>query len=135
MITGTDFATVTDPSAREVIIAPSFRRASVILRGLASPLRITEARLNDGAIITSLADGSVTVAKSVPVITWATPAAVTYGTALSATQLNATASVSGNFSYSPALATVLGAGEHTLTATFTPADAVNYAGTTAVVPA
>jgi hypothetical protein len=101
--------------------------------GQASPLRITEARLNDGAIITSLADGSVTVAKSVPVITWATPAAVTYGTALSATQLNATASVSGNFSYSPALATVLGAGEHTLTATFTPADAVNYAGTTASV--
>ena len=41
-----------------------------------------------------------------PVITWPTPAAITYGTPLSTTQLNATASyngktVPGTFSYSP----------------------------------
>ena len=47
------------------------------------------------------------VAKATPVITWANPAAITYGTALSATQLNATASVPGTFVYSPAAGAVL----------------------------
>jgi hypothetical protein len=38
---------------------------------------------------------TITVLKATPVITWATPADITYGTALGATQLNATASVPG----------------------------------------
>ena len=40
-------------------------------------------------------------------ITWATPADIVYGTALSATQLNATTTptVAGTFVYTPALAT------------------------------
>ena len=38
------------------------------------------------------------------------PAAITYGTALSATQLDATAPVPGTFVYTPAAGTVLGAG-------------------------
>src|SRR5205823_5918498 len=37
-----------------------------------------------------------------PTITWATPADIVYGTALSATQLNATASTAGTFTYTPA---------------------------------
>ena len=36
-----------------------------------------------------------------PVITWANPAPIVYGTPLSATQLNATASVAGTFVYDP----------------------------------
>ena len=40
--------------------------------------------------------------KATPTITWATPADITYGTALSATQLNATASAPGTFAYTPA---------------------------------
>ena len=48
--------------------------------------------------------------KATPAITWATPASITYGTALSATQLNATASVPGTFVYTPASGTVLNAG-------------------------
>ena len=44
-------------------------------------------------------------------ITWPTPAAIIYGTALSATQLNATAERSpGTFVYTPASGTVLNAG-------------------------
>ncbi len=66
-------------------------------------------------------------AKDNPVITWATPAPITYGTALSATQLNATADVAGTFSYTPPIGTVLNAGASvTLTANFVPADGVNY---------
>jgi hypothetical protein len=62
-----------------------------------------------------------------PTITWATPAAVTYGTVLSAAQLDATASVAGTFVYSPASGTVLTTlGTQTLSVTFTPTDTTDY---------
>ena len=60
------------------------------------------------------------VSKVTPVITWVNPVAITYGAALSATQLNATASVPGTFAYSPAVGVVLNAGTQTLNVTFTP---------------
>ena len=69
---------------------------------------------------------NVTVAKATPTLTWATPSAITYGTALSATQLNASGSVAGAIVYSPASGTTPSAGTQTLTATFTPADTANY---------
>jgi outer membrane protein OmpA-like peptidoglycan-associated protein len=55
-------------------------------------------------------------------VTWANPAAILEGTALSATQLNATGSVPGTFSYAPASGTVLPVGKNTLKVTFTPTD-------------
>src|SRR5206468_335056 len=61
-----------------------------------------------------------------PVITWPSPAAITFGTALGATQLDATASVDGTFAYTPAAGTVLASGTQTLSVTFTPADPANY---------
>ncbi|MGC2399498.1 MAG: Ig-like domain-containing protein, partial [Acidobacteriaceae bacterium] len=72
-------------------------------------------------------------ALNVPVITWAAPAAVTYGTALSATQLNATANVAGAFAYTPASGTVLKAGKQSLSVTFTPSDTTTYSSATASV--
>lgn len=60
-----------------------------------------------------------TSTKTSTVITWNTPAEIVYGTALSATQLNATAN--GNTStpiYEPALGTILDAGTHELKVTF-----------------
>jgi probable HAF family extracellular repeat protein len=69
-----------------------------------------------------------------PTITWANPAGIVYGTALGAAQLDATASVPGTFTYSPAAGTVLHAGSNqTLTVTFTPTDATDYAAATATV--
>ena len=81
------------------------------------------------------ASDSVTlvVNKATPTITWANPAAITFGTALSATQLNATASVAGTFVYSPAAGTVPGAGSQTLSVTFTPTDTTDYSTATATV--
>ena len=73
------------------------------------------------------------VNKATPVVAWATPAAITYGTVLGPAQLNATASVDGTFAYSPAGGTALTAGSHTLNATFTPADSANYNNATASV--
>jgi len=61
-----------------------------------------------------------------PVITWATPAAIISGTALSSTQLDATANVAGTFAYSPAAGTVPAVGSATLSAIFTPTDATDY---------
>jgi DNA-binding beta-propeller fold protein YncE len=69
--------------------------------------------------------------KAVPTITWATPSAITYGTPLSASQLDASSTVSGSFTYTPALGTVLAAGTYTLMATFTPADTDDYTTATA----
>lgn len=60
-----------------------------------------------------------------PTITWPAPAAITYGTALSATQLNATANYPGTFSYTPTAGTVLAAGTHSLSVSFTPTDTTN----------
>jgi RHS repeat-associated protein len=74
-----------------------------------------------------------TVSKATPTITWATPAAITYGTALSGTQLNASTSPSGTFVYTPASGTVLGAGSQTLSVTFTPTDTTDYNSATKTV--
>jgi hypothetical protein len=69
---------------------------------------------------------SITVDTATPVISWATPASIVYGTPLGATQLNASANVPGVFTYNPAAATVLPVGTQTLTVTFTPNDTTNY---------
>ena len=56
-----------------------------------------------------------------PTMTWPNPANIVYGTALSATQLGATASVPGTFTYTPGVGTILQAGSgQTLSVGFTP---------------
>ena len=74
-----------------------------------------------------------TVSQATPTITWAAPAAITYGTALGAAQLNATASVAGSFVYTPAAGTVLTAGTQTLSVIFTPTDTTDYTTASATV--
>ena len=75
----------------------------------------------------------ITVNQATPTIAWSTPVAITYGTALSATQLNATSTVAGTFAYTPAAGTVLAAGTHTLSVTLTPTDATDYTTATQTV--
>lgn len=65
---------------------------------------------------------------------------IAYGSPLSTEQLNASASIDGTFSYTPAVGTVLDVGNHTLSVVFTPTDRTNYTTSTAqislaVVPA
>ncbi len=81
----------------------------------------------------SLVNGTLTVAMAAPLLAWATPDAITYGTALSSNQLNATANVPGSFAYSPALGTVLDSGTHTLSVVFTPTDTIDYSSATGSV--
>ncbi len=74
------------------------------------------------------------IAQATPVITWSDPAEITYGTALSSTQLDATADVPGTFSYTPDSSTLLDAGTgQVLSVDFTPTDSTNYSGATATV--
>ena len=63
---------------------------------------------------------TIPIDKVTPIITWNTPANITYGTPLPAAILNASASVAGTFSYTPSAGTVLNAGPQTLSVLFTP---------------
>jgi hypothetical protein len=107
--------------------------AGTVLTAGSHTIMATFTPTNTTNYATATATVSVTVTTGAPTITWATPAAIAYGTALSATQLNASSSVAGTFSYSPAVGTVLAAGSHTITATFTPTDTTDYATATGTV--
>ena len=61
-----------------------------------------------------------------PGLVWISPSTITYGTGLSPAQLNAAARVPGNFEYTPAAGTIVPAGPHTHSVTFTPADTARY---------
>ncbi len=75
----------------------------------------------------------LTISKATPVLTWAIPASITYGAALTASQLDAAANVPGGFAYNPPSGSVLAAGTNTLCVIFTPTDTVDYCGATNVV--
>ena len=68
------------------------------------------------------ADATLVIAKASPSCSWPAPPAITYPTALSATQQYAACNASGTLAYAPAAGTVLEPGSHTLTATFTSSD-------------
>ena len=72
-------------------------------------------------------------AKTTPTITWPTPSAITYGTALSGSQLDASANVPGSFAYSPAAGAIEPVGTDSLSVTFTPADTADYSPATGTV--
>lgn len=77
---------------------------------------------------------SLAVIEKLPaLITWPAPSAISYGTALSAVQLNATASVPGTFIYTPSAGHVLAPGKYTLSASFTPSEADKYTKAQATV--
>ncbi len=70
--------------------------------------------------------------QAMPIITWANPADIVYGTALGGTQLDATANVPGTFTYTPAAGTVLGAANNqTLSVSFAPTEATDYTSASA----
>jgi hypothetical protein len=89
---------------------------------------------NFGASTSSTIPLTGTASQTTPMITWATPAAITYGTALSATQLDANSGgVAGAFVYNPAAGTTPAAGTDTLSVTFTPSDTTDYTTATQTV--
>lgn len=107
--------------------------AGTVLNAGSQTLSVTFTPADSANYTNATGNASIEVAKATPVVTWSNPAGITYGTALSSTQLNASANVAGAFVYSPAAGTALNAGTHTLSVMFTPADSTNYTSTNASV--
>jgi hypothetical protein len=127
-----------DGSAKSATATPSPSGLGIVLTYDGSTSAPTAA--GSYAVIATIGDasyqgstsGTFVIAKATPAISWSAPSPITSGTALSAAQLNATASVPGIFAYTPAAGTVLGVGaSQPLGVTFTPADTANYTGATA----
>ena len=90
------------------------------------PIIPTASGTNLGNYSVTAVNGALSVTAATPVISWSAPASISYGTALGATQLNASSTVPGTFAYSPAAGTVLNVGSHTLSTTLTPTDSMDY---------
>jgi len=102
--------------------------------GLNQNLNVTFTPTDVNNYNTAILSVQINVLRAVPIITWANPADIVYGTPLGATQLDATASIPGTFVYTPASGTILNAGPNqNLTVTFSPNDSANYAHSTLTV--
>jgi YVTN family beta-propeller protein len=112
---------------------------TVLNAGANQTLSVTYTPTDTIDFTTSTATVQLTVNKATPTVNWTGPAAITYGTALGSTQLNATANyngstVAGTFAYTPAAGTVLNAGANqTLFVTYTPSDTIDFTTSTATV--
>jgi hypothetical protein len=105
--------------------------AGTILIAGTHTIYVTFTPTNTKEYSATTASVQLTVKQANPTVTWPTPATIVSGTALSATQLDATANVAGRFTYSPAAGVVLAAGTQPLTAVFSPNDSTNYSSVTA----
>jgi hypothetical protein len=104
--------------------------------GLAQPLvtTFTPTSTDYNSTSKSVVINCINTTLITPILTWSNPANIVYGTPLSSTQLDATATdtttgnpVDGTFVYNPAAGTILGAGQQqTLSTAFTPNDFANY---------
>jgi len=90
----------------------------------ATGLSLTGTKASYYTLTPTTATTTAAITPATPTITWATPAAITYGTALSGTQLNATATVAGSFVYNPTNGVILPVGTNVLTVAFTPTNGV-----------
>jgi len=145
VVTGSDGNPLSGGTAAFTVDGVSIGSAAVV-NGSAS---VTDATLTGGthqvvltytnATQTLTGNATITVNKASPTLTWATPAPIYTSTALSATQLDATAtgvtgaSLSGTAVYNPPAGTLLTNGAHALSVVFTPTDAVDYTTATAQV--
>jgi hypothetical protein len=73
------------------------------------------------------ASGDLDVAQGTPRLSWANPADIVYGTPLGSAQLDASASIPGTFTYTPAAGNIPPAGTAlALSAMFIPTDSADY---------
>jgi uncharacterized protein (DUF1800 family)/sugar lactone lactonase YvrE len=108
----------------------SISGATVTMTTSAGTCTTTAKWVTNNNYLAASATEITTSQKQASIITWPTPAAIAYPTALSATQLNATSNVAGKFVYLPAAGVVLPGGNQTLSVQFTPTN-TNYASSTA----
>ena len=137
------FTLVATTNATAVAYITATNPSTCFLTGPYSPVTVTMLKDSGSCKFTAswgadanynpaTATQSTTAAKATPVVSWATPASITYGNPLGAAQLNATANVLGTFSYTPKSGSIENVGSDTLKVTFTPTSA-NYKSVTATV--
>lgn len=97
------------------------------LKFIATSNQVVLKETSGGIRIYSIKSVKGTSSKAVPDLTWNTPADIVYSTPLSSTQLNASSTVSGSYTYTPSAGTILNAGSgQELNVTFTPTDTTTY---------
>ncbi len=128
------YPAVSIPPAVSLNTGPS---VTVTATGVAVPggsSQLIEASYSGDSLYNASVSSPVTLSGIAPApLTWANPAPITYGTGLGAAQLDATSTVEGTFVYTPAAGAVLGAGSQSLSVTFTPTNATDYASATQTV--
>ena len=115
LLAGAANATLTVPNAQ----SPNAGGYSVVVTNVA------------GAVTSSVA--MLTVLPATPSVTWTNPAPITYGTALTTNQLNASAGVPGTFAYTPTNGSLLYTGTNALSVIFTPTSTADYSTVTDAV--
>ncbi len=107
-------------------------KSGTVLTAGSQTLTVTFTPTNTSAYTTATGAITLQVNKATPVILWI-PIPVVYGTPIGLFQQDALAFapnsinlLAGSFSYAQSAGTVLGSGEHQLSATFTPKDTTDY---------
>ncbi len=113
-------------------VGASFDAIVTITSGLGT-CTVKASWAGNASYLPAAAKQTTTAQKAASGLTWTQPAAITYGTPLGATQLDATANVPGRFVYTPASGKVLTAGMQTLSVKFTPTQTADYTTSTASV--
>jgi hypothetical protein len=123
-------ATTTNASTTPTIAASgacSISGNTVTMTSGTGTCTLTASWAADSNYNAATANQTTLATQATPVITWAAPAAITFGGALGNGQLDATASVPGTFVYNPPVGTVLPVGNNEpLSVTFTPTDTTDY---------
>lgn len=81
----------------------------------------------------AMASVELNVVSATPEIEWLTPDSITYGVRLSGSQLNAKVNAPGILTYTPGPGSLLAAGEHTLSVSYTPDPSTKYLPTSCEV--
>ena len=145
--TGASDCAVSTPLAAGAVCPLTIGFLPTTSGNLSEPLVVWDNSLNavstSSVVLTGTGTAPAPPPQTTPTITWAPPSAINFGSDLSSV-LTAVASVPGNFAYTatPAggtatpvtAATILAPAGYTLTASFSPADMVDYTTATASVP-
>jgi hypothetical protein len=106
---------------------------TILSAGAVQPLRV-DFMPSDTNYLSNGTFAHINVLKAAPIVSWPQPSPVLAGMALGSAQLNASASVPGTFTYTPAAGTILNVGTgQILQAVFTPLDTLNYLSASASV--
>ena len=106
----------------------------ITLAASSTPYTIGFSYGGDANFTSATGSSTLTVNQATPSITWNNPSPIAYFMPLGGNQLDASANVLGTFVYTPAAGTLLSAGTHSLSVTFTPTNAADYTSATATVP-